>query len=45
MASSVRTHRVAHDTTGFGHAIFDRYFYVINGIENIQTVHTRHTMF
>ena len=30
------THTVfAHDTTWFGHAIFDRYVYVINVIENI----------
>ena len=35
----------AHDTTRFGHAIFDRYVYVINVIENIQTVDTRQTMF
>ena len=40
------THTVlAHDTTRFGHAIFDRYVYVINVIENIQTVDTRQTMF
>ena len=36
---------VAHNTTWFGHAIFDRYVYVINVIENIQTVDTRQTMF
>ena len=35
----------AHDTTRFGHAIFDRYVYVINVIENIQTVYTRQFMF
>ena len=35
----------AHDTTHFGHAIFDRYVYVNNVIENIQTVDTRQTMF
>ena len=35
------THTVfAHDTTRFGHAIFDMYVYVINVIENIQTVDT-----
>ena len=40
------THTVfAHDTTRFGHAIFDRYAYVNNVIENIQTVDTRQTMF
>ena len=40
------THTVfAHDTTRFGHAIFDRYVYVINVIENIQTFDTRQTMF
>ena len=40
------THTVfAHDTTRFGHAIFDRYVYVINVIENIQTVDTKQTMF
>ena len=40
------THTVfTHDTTRFGHAIFDRYLYVINAIENIQTVDTRQTMF
>ena len=40
------THTVfAHDTTRFGHAIFDRYVYVITVIENIQTVDTRQTMF
>ena len=40
------THTVfAHDTTRFGHAIFDRYVYVINVIENIQTVDTRQNMF
>ena len=39
------THTVfAHDTTRFWHAIFDRYVYVINVIENIQTVDTRQTM-
>ena len=39
------THTVfAHDTTRFGH-IFDRYVYVINVIENIQTVDTWQTMF
>ena len=36
---------LAHDTTRFEHAIFDRYVYVINVIENIQTVDTRQTMF
>ena len=35
----------AHDATQFGHAIFDSYVYVINVIENIETVDTRHTMF
>ena len=35
----------AHDTTRFGHAIFDRCVYVINVIENIQTVDTRRTIF
>ena len=35
----------AHDTTRFGHAMFDRYVYVINVIENIQTVDTRQNMF
>ena len=40
------THTVfAHDTTRFGHAIFDRYVYVITVIENIQTVDTWQTMF
>ena len=40
------THKVfAHDTTRFGHAIFDRYVCVINVIENIQTVDTKQTMF
>ena len=40
------THTVfAHDTTRFRHAIFDRYVYVINVIENIQTVDTREIMF
>ena len=40
------THTVfAHDATRFGHAIFDRYVYVITVIENIQTVDTRQTMF
>ena len=30
------THTVfAHDTTRFGHAMFDRYVYVINVFENI----------
>ena len=39
------THTVfAHDTTRFGHAILDRCVYVINVIENIQTVDTRQTM-
>ena len=34
------THTVfAHDTTRFGHAIFDRYLYVINAIENIHCWH------
>ena len=35
----------AHDTTCFGHAIFDRYVYVNNVIENIYIVDTRQTMF
>ena len=35
----------AHDTTRFGHAIFNRYVYVINVIESIQTVDTRQAMF
>ena len=35
----------AHDTTRFGHAIFDRCVCVINVIENIQNVDTRQTMF
>ena len=40
------THSVfAHDTTRFGHAIFNRYVYVINVIESIQTVDTRQAMF
>ena len=40
------THTVfAHNTTRFGHAIFDRYVCVINVIENIQTVDTKATMF
>ena len=40
------THTVfAHNTTRFGHAIFDRCVYVITVIENIQTVDTRQTMF
>ena len=40
------THTVfAHDTTQFGHAVFDRYVCVINVIENIQTVDTKQTMF
>ena len=40
------THAVfAHDAMRFEHAIFDRYVYVINVIENIQTVDTRQTMF
>ena len=44
--SAHSTHTVfAHDTTRFGHAIFDRYVYVINVIEDIQTVDTRQTMF
>ena len=30
----------AHGTTRFGHAKFDRYVYVINVIENTQTVDT-----
>ena len=34
----------AHDTTRFGNAIFDRYVYVINVIQNIQTFDTRQTM-
>ena len=34
-----------HNTTRFGHAIFDRYVYVIDVIENMQTVDTRLTMF
>ena len=44
MASSVHAHNVARDTTQFGHAIFDRYVYVINVVENIQTVYTRHVL-
>ena len=40
------THTVfSHDTTQFGHAIFDRYVCVINVIENIQIVDTKQTMF
>ena len=39
------THSIVHDTTRFGHAIFDKHVYVINIIENIQTVDTGQTMF
>ena len=40
------THTVfAHNTTQFGRAIFDSYMYMINVIENIQTVDTRQTIF
>ena len=39
------THGVVHDTTRFGHAMFDRYVYVINVIEYIQTVNTRQNIF
>ena len=40
------THTVfAHDTTRFGHAIFNRYVHVINVIESIQIVDTRQAMF
>ena len=34
-----------HCTTQFGHAILDRYVYVINVTEYIQTFNTRQTMF
>ena len=40
------THTVfAPETTRFEHAIFDRYVYVINVIENIKIVDTRQTTF
>ena len=35
----------AHDTTGFGDAMFDMYVHVINVIENVKTVDTRQTIF
>ena len=38
-ASSVQ----AHDTTWFGHAMFDRHVYVVNVIEYIETVNTHRT--
>ena len=44
-ASSVHAHSVVHDRARFEHAMFDRYVYVINVLENIQTVDTRQTMF
>ena len=44
-ASSVHAHSVVHDRARCEHAMFDRYVYVINVIENIQTVDTRQTMF
>ena len=43
-ASSVHAHSVVHDRARFEHAMIDRYVYVINVIENIQTVDTRQTM-
>ena len=45
MASSVNAHNVVHDTTWFGHAMFDRYVYVISVIEYILTVNPRQKMF
>ena len=44
-ASSVHAQGVVHDRARFEHAMFDRYVYVINVLENIQTVDTRQTMF
>ena len=44
-ASSVHAHSVVHDRARFEHAMFDRCVYMINVIENIQTVDTRQTMF
>ena len=41
MASSVHADGVVHDTTRFGHAVFDRYVHVVNVIEYIQIVNTR----
>ena len=41
MASSVHADGVVHDTTRFGHALFDRYVHVVNVIEYIQIVNTR----
>ena len=41
--SSVHAHGVVHDPTWFGHAMFDRYVYVVNLIEYIQTVNTDRT--
>ena len=34
--SSVHTHGVVHNTTRFGHAMFDRYMYVVNVTEYLQ---------
>ena len=45
MASSVHAHSVVYDTTWFGYAVFDRYVYVVNVIEYIQTVNTRQNVF
>ena len=45
MTSSVHTHGVVHETTRVGHAMFDRYVYVINVIEYIQTFNTRQNIF
>ena len=35
-AGSVHAYGVVHDTTRFGHAMFDRYVYVVNIIEYLQ---------
>ena len=34
--SSVHTHGNVNDTTRFGHAMFDRYMYVVNVTEYLQ---------
>ena len=44
-ARFVHAHSVVHDRTRFGHAIFDRYVYVVNVIEYLQTVNTWQNMF
>ena len=37
-------HGIVHGTARFGHAMFVRYLYMVNVVEYIQTVNTKHVL-